>query len=418
MQENNGMEDHEKSREQLLDELKALRQRTGELETATLACRTIEQKYHHSEALYRKLVETMTDGLVVRDSDGLIVYANPRLCEMWECPYDELIGQRMEYFLDEENAPIFAEQMRKRRKGIYEPYEITWTRTKGRKITTHMAPKSIFDSDGNFINSFAVMTDISELKKIQEQLGSQTLELKRSNAELEQFAYVSSHDLQEPLRKIQAFGNRLKTKCGDQLDERGLDYLERMQNAAKRMQTLISDLLMFSRVTTKAQPFSMVDCNEVLRNVLSNLMIMTEQTQAEINWEKLPVLEADATQINQLLQNIILNALKFHQENVPPIVNISTRTIERQVGGQSISFFQILIEDNGIGFDEKYLDRIFGVFQRLHGRNVYEGTGIGLAVCKKIVDRHNGRITAESAPGKGATFIITLPARQMERENE
>jgi light-regulated signal transduction histidine kinase (bacteriophytochrome) len=281
-----------------------------------------------------------------------------------------------------------------------------------------MAPKSIFDSDGNFINSFAVMTDISELKKIQEQLGSQTLELKRSNAELEQFAYVSSHDLQEPLRKIQAFGNRLKTKCGDQLDERGLDYLERMQNAAKRMQTLISDLLMFSRVTTKAQPFSMVDCNEVLRNVLSNLMIMTEQTQAEINWEKLPVLEADATQINQLLQNIILNALKFHQENVPPIVNISTRTIERQVGGQSISFFQILIEDNGIGFDEKYLDRIFGVFQRLHGRNVYEGTGIGLAVCKKIVDRHNGRITAESAPGKGATFIITLPARQMERENE
>jgi PAS domain S-box-containing protein len=412
------MEDYEKNREQLLDEIKVLRKRTSELEAANLVCQTIEQQYHQSEVLYRKLVETMTDGLVVRDKDGLITYANPRLCEMWDCPYDELIGQRMEGFLDEDNAPIFAEQMRKRRKGIHDPYEITWTSKKGRKTITHMAPKSVFDADGNFLKSFAVMTDITKLKKIQEKLANQALELERSNAELEQFAYVSSHDLQEPLRKIQAFGNRLKTKCGDQLDERGTDYLERMQNAAKRMQTLISDLLMFSRVTTKAQPFSSVNLNEILRCVLSDLALRIEQTQAQINYEKMPVIEADETQVRQLFQNMILNALKFHQENIPPMLNIYTQTIHHQADTQSVPQIRIFIEDNGIGFDEKYLDRIFGVFQRLHGRNVYEGTGIGLAVCKKIVDRHNGWISAESAPGRGATFIVTLPVKQVKQEQE
>ncbi len=412
------MEGQEKSREQLLDEINALKQRIVELEEANSACQRIEQKYYHSEELYRKLVETMTDGLVVRDNDGLIIYANPRLCEMWDCSYDELIGGQMETFLDEDNAPIFAEQMRKRRKGIYDPYEITWTSKKGRKITTLMSPKSVFDPDGYFVNSFAVMTDITEQKKIQEKLASQKLELERSNAELEQFAYVSSHDLQEPLRKIQAFGNRLKTKSGDQLNERGLDYLERMQNAAKRMQTLISDLLMFSRVTTKAQPFTLIDLDEVLRSVLSDLSLKIEQTGAEINFGELPVIEADATQLRQLFQNILLNALKFQEESRSPVINIYTRTILPQAHTYWVKQFQFFIEDNGIGFDEKYLDRIFGVFQRLHGRNVYEGTGIGLAVCKKIVDRHHGRITARSLPGEGTTFIITLPEKQVELENE
>lgn len=411
------MEDREKSRAQLLDDIKLLKRRVAELEAMQVTCRKIEQKYYHSEALYRKLVETMTDGLVLRDKDGLIIYANPRLCEMWDCPYDELIGQRMENFLDKENAVIFAEQMRKRQKGIYDHYEITWTSKRGRKIAMHMAPKSIFDVDGEFMSSFAVMTDITSLKRIQTQLANQALELSRSNAELEQFAYISSHDLQEPLRKIQAFGNRLKMKCSEQLNPQALDYLERMQNAAKRMQTLISDLLMFSRVTTKAKPFSVVDLNEIMGHALSNLAIMIEQTEAHINYDTMPSIEADPTQMLQLFQNLISNALKFHRESTSPVITIHSETSEYSAGGRRIKRARIFVEDNGIGFDDKYLDRIFGVFQRLHGRNVYEGTGIGLAVCKKIVDRHYGEITALSVPEQGSTFIITLPVKQAGLEN-
>ena len=411
------MKDENKSREQLLDELRELRQRVAELEESQIACRGIKEELHHSEELYRKLVETMTDGLIVRDKDGWITYVNSSLCEMWGCLRDDLIGRRMEEFLDEENAPIFAEQMIKRRKGIYEPYEITWTRKNGRKITTIMSPKSVFDADGNFQNSFAAVTDITARKAAEEALAQQALELTRSNAELEQFAYVSSHDLQEPLRKIQAFGSRLKTKCGDALTDQGRDYLERMQNAAKRMQILISDLLMFSRVTTNAQPFSMVDLNRVLHNAVSNLHMPIEQTKAEVVCGEMPTIEADLTQMHQLLQNLIANALKFHRDNEAPVVKIYAKRLEYPEGRPFGELCQIFVEDNGIGFDEKYLDRIFGVFQRLHGRNVYEGTGIGLAVCQKIVDRHGGKITAKSASGEGATFIVTLPVKQIEEGN-
>lgn len=411
------MKDENKSREQLLDELRELRQRVAELEESQIACRSIKKELHHSEELYRKLVETMTDGLIVRDKDGGIIYVNRSLCEMWGCSRYELIGRRMEEFLDEENTPIFAEQMRKRQKGVYEPYEITWTSQDGRKIATHMSPKSVFDADGNFQGSFAVVTDITARKVAEEALAQQALELARSNAELEQFAYVSSHDLQEPLRKIQAFGNRLKTKCGDALTDQGRDYLERMQNAAQRMQILISDLLMFSRVTTKAQPFTAVNLNKVMRNVVSNLHMPIEQTKAKVVFGEMPRIEADPTQMHQLLQNLIANALKFHRDNEAPVVKIYAKRLEHQEDRPFGEFCQIFVEDNGIGFDEKYLDRIFGVFQRLHGRNVYEGTGIGLAVCQKIVDRHGGRITAKSTPGEGATFIVTLPVKQIEQGN-
>lgn len=232
------------------------------------------------------------------------------------------------------------------------------------------------------------------------QLEKTNLNLERSNRELENFAYVASHDLQEPLRKIQAFGNLLEDEFGEKLGE-GRDYLDRMRNAASRMSALINDLLAFSRVTTKKEPLRKVALNGVVDGVLEDLEDLVRRTNGTVNVSKLPSVIADATQMRQLFQNLIANALKFHKPDVAPIVDVKAQKIGEE--------YEITVSDNGVGFDERYLDKIFAVFQRLNGREKYEGTGIGLAVCRKIVERHGGSITAKSAPESGATFIVTLP---------
>lgn len=259
--------------------------------------------------------------------------------------------------------------------------------------------------------------EIAERQRAEDELKAFTAQLERSNRELEEFAYVASHDLQEPLRKVQAFGDRLKANCAEALSERGRDYLERMQQAAARMQILINDLLTFSRVTTKAQPFMPVDLAQVTREVVVDLDVRIEQVGGRVDLDALPTIDADPLQMRQLLQNLIGNALKFHGPEAPPVVNVRSRCLPERESGPDVNaappkWCQILVADNGIGFDEKYLERIFAPFQRLHGRGVYEGTGIGLAVCRKIVERHGGSITAHSTPGQGATFIVTLPIAQ------
>jgi signal transduction histidine kinase len=251
--------------------------------------------------------------------------------------------------------------------------------------------------------------EIAERRRAQEESQRLNAELARSNRELEEFAYVSSHDLQEPLRKIQAFGDRLRSRSAAAFDDTGRDYLARMQNAAARMSTLITDLLTFSRVTTKGQPFAEIDLNGVARDVLADLETRVEQTGGRVELGELPTVTADPLQMRQLLQNLIGNALKFHQPGRPPVVRVWA---ERLAAG-----WRLAVADNGIGFDEKYLDRIFDVFQRLHGRGEYEGTGMGLAICRKIVERHGGTLTAASAPGAGATFFATLPDRAAESIN-
>ena len=248
-----------------------------------------------------------------------------------------------------------------------------------------------------------------------EDLGKANAELQRSNRELQDFAYVASHDLQEPLRKIQAFGDRLKMKHRSELSDEAGDYLDRMQSAARRMHTLINDLLTFSRVTTKAQPFVPTDLNRIAGEVLDDLEVRTQQSGGTVDVSGLPTIDADPLQMRQLFQNLIGNALKFHREGVPPIIKVRGRLAgESSNGGapENARQYEITVEDNGIGFDEKYLDRIFTPFQRLHGRGVYDGTGIGLAVCRKIAERHGGTLTARSTPGEGSTFVVTLPAKQ------
>jgi two-component system, NtrC family, sensor kinase len=227
--------------------------------------------------------------------------------------------------------------------------------------------------------------------------------------------------LQEPLRKIQAFGDRLKTKCDAVNLQDGRDYLERMQSAAARMQTLINDLLTFSRVISASQPFVPVDLNVVTKGVLSDLEVRIEQKKATVEVSELPTIEADPLQMRQLLQNLIGNALKFQSADSHPVVKITGKILKSPFAGTPeedpyAEQCELTIQDNGIGFDEKYLDKIFAVFQRLHGRNEYEGTGVGLAVCRRITDRHGGIITASSKLGEGASFTVTVPVRHPKKE--
>ena len=239
-------------------------------------------------------------------------------------------------------------------------------------------------------------------------------ELARSNRELEDFAFVASHDLQEPLRKIRAFGNRLESGYNDVIDERGKDYLARMLNAAERMSMLISDLLAFSRVSTRGKDFDDVNLKTAVESILGDLEIAITEKSAQINVGDLPTVRGDKSQLEQVFLNLLSNALKFQSEGVTPVVNVSAQDATEEetkdlLLSEEYEWTKITVSDNGIGFDQSFAEKIFAPFQRLHGRSEYKGTGIGLAVCRRIVERHNGQITATSAPGKGATFSIIMP---------
>ncbi len=284
--------------------------------------------------------------------------------------------------------------------------EREYKRQDGTAVFLEIHPKLIRNAAGEVTGIRSFMVDITERRLAELALQKQAKELARSNAELEQYAYEASHDLQEPLRKIQAFGDRLIVKCADSLSEDGRDYLARMQNAASRMQTLIHDLLALSRVATHPRPFGAVDLHAVAFDVVSDLESRIEQLGGRVEIGALPAVMADRLQMSQLLQNLIGNALKFHKQGHRPVVEVHAESAAEE---HSTPMCRLIVQDNGIGFDAKYQDRIFQVFQRLHGRNEYEGSGIGLAICRKIAERHGGSIRAESAPGAGAKFIVTLP---------
>jgi PAS domain S-box-containing protein len=261
------------------------------------------------------------------------------------------------------------------------------------------------NQEGKVSGLVVTILDISKMKKAEIELSVFSEELKRSNRELEQFAYIASHDLQEPLRKIIAFGDRLKIKYSSLLNETGVDFIERMSSSAFRMQKMINDLLTFSRISTKTNPFIETDLNLIINDVISDLEIAIEKTHAIIKVEQFPLIEADPTQLTQLFNNIIGNALKYYKKESYPDISI---TFEQTTSNKII----IKIKDNGIGFENQYVEHIFKPFIRLHGRSEYEGNGIGLAICKKIVERHKGNINAKGSSGEGSVFIVELPIKQ------
>jgi len=248
--------------------------------------------------------------------------------------------------------------------------------------------------------------DVTERRFMDKRLADQRRELQRSNEALDEFASVASHDLQEPLRKIMSFGERLNMAAGATLEGEARHHLERMLSAAGRMRKLINDLLAYSQVSTRVQPFVATDLSGVAREVIADLETAVADASGRVELGKLPVIEADGLQMRQLLQNLISNAIKYRRLDTAPIVRVdgSSGDGERCV---------ITVVDNGIGFNQEYAEKIFKMFERLHGRGVYEGSGIGLAICRKIVERHRGTIAATSTAGEGATFTITLPVTQL-----
>lgn len=282
------------------------------------------------------------------------------------------------------------------------------------------------ETDNRILRWFGTCTDIHDQKTLSASLEQQVeertsalqlanLDLKRSNENLERFAYVASHDLQEPLRKIQSFGDILKSTYGDQLSD-GLSYLDRMQGAAGRMSVLIKDLLSFSRISTQRESFRSIPLQRVVADVESDLELIIQETSARLDVGPLPTVVGDEGQLDQLFMNLISNALKFHQAGQPPRITIrSERITAAEVPTQltpprpARHYHRLTVADNGIGFDEKYVDRIFQVFQRLHSRNQYSGTGIGLAIVQKVVENHGGLISVASQPGHGTTFTVYLP---------
>ena len=332
---------------------------------------------------------------------------------------EQVIGQSMFFHVPEDERPALRERFDAViNKGEAFSYEIRAVYPTGEVgvFVSKLGP--VFDGQA-IIGACLVTRDITVQRQVEDakRIADQRLReyvrlLKRSNEELERFASVASHDLQEPLRKIQAFGDRLRSRCRDELPEIGQDYLGRMNDAAQRMQHLINDLLTYSRLTSRKRLVTDIDLDRVLRIVASDLEVRVEESGGAIEIGPMPTIEADQTQMQQLFQNLLANALKFARKGIPPVVKV---TAELSADGQRV---RIDVADNGIGIQAKYHQRIFGIFERLHGRGEYQGTGVGLAVCRKIVEQHGGDIKIVSEEDQGSTFQITLPTKQPKEGDE
>ena len=325
---------------------------------------------------------------------SLISFSHPEDNELENTCFQELLGQKKTQYTLEKRY-------------LYQGKTITWC-----TVTVSQA-KSSSSKEPLFI---AQLIEITERKKLELELKKRAAELSRSNDELAQFAYTASHDLNEPLDKIASFGKLLKSECGHLLTDAGSDYLEYMQNSAKRMQKLIASLLQLSKVSTHGCPFEQVDLNQIVQDVISDFKLRIDKKNVNIMVEELPVIEADPIQMRQLFQNLIGNALKFQLGEVVPQIHITGSTSifskKNPSAGAIKNLCQIRVKDNGIGFEPRFAKRIFDILQRIHPRQKYEGAGIGLSICRKIVDRHNGKIKARSQIGEGTIFIVTLPISQ------
>ena len=377
------------------------------------------QEVQKLKSRYESILNSAGEGIYGLDAQGRTTFVNPAAAKITGWKVEELAGKLESEVFQHLTGGSGGSGAIQEAVGDQAPDQVFFRRD-GSSFPVEYMRTPIKEKD-KIVGAVVIFKDITERKRAEENLSRKAAELARSNAELEQFAYVASHDLQEPLRKIQAFGDRLKTKCDAVNLQEGRDYLDRMQSAAARMQALINDLLTFSRVISSQQPFVEVDLNTVIKGVLSDLEVRIEQNKAVLKVGELPSIEADPLQMRQLFQNLISNALKFQPGGQQPSLEINAEIIKGQFAGTPeedpyAEQCQITIRDNGIGFEEKYLDKIFAVFQRLHGRNEFEGTGVGLAVCRRITDRHGGVITAKSQLGQGATFIVTVPVRRSNKE--
>jgi two-component system sensor kinase FixL len=365
------------------------------------------------------IFEFAGQGILLTRADGEIVKINHVAERMFGYDKDELLNRRTELLIQDGADPAYILLRREflypaKTRALGTGFELMALRKDDSVFPIEVGVSMVDTPAGKF--AMIIIIDISQRREQEDQLKKAHLnlqyyarELQASNFELENFAYVSSHDLLEPLRKISAFGTRLKIAETDNLSVQGREYLDRILHASDRMESLINDLLTFSRLSTRSQPFVPVDLNVILTGVISDLEVNIEKTKTRIEAGSLPVIEAEPTQMRQLFQNLIANAIKFRKENEAAVIKI---TSAKNVTDPGREVYDISFADNGIGFDEKYKDKVFNIFQTLAGRK-YEGSGIGLAICRKIAIRHGGNITVKSAVNIGSVFVVSLSAKQI-----
>jgi len=367
------------------------------------------QDLQNSEERHHRMIDEVQDyAIILLDKNGTVLNWNRGAEKIKGYTANEIIGKSFTIFYPEEdrknNVPqkILQEAVQNNR-ASQEGWRI---RKDGTRFWGSTVITALHNKENELIGFSKVTRDLTERKMAEETLKEYTERLEHNNQELEQFAYVASHDLKEPLRKIITFGNMLESSAKDTLDEKSKDYISRMQNSATRMMNLIEDLLVFSRVSRPTEGFELVDLNAVINRVLSDLEVTIHSKNARVEVGKLPRIQGRKSQLGQLFQNLISNAVKFNDKE-QPIISIKGTTVEQSDRQGKLA--RIDITDNGIGFEDIYSTRIFEIFQRLHGKTEYPGTGIGLSICKKIVEAHGGTISATGQVGKGATFIILFP---------
>lgn len=391
-----------------------------ELEMQNEELRRTQRELQASQQQYRNLYDFAPVGYLTLDPGGLILQINVKGAILLGYDREDLIGKPISGLVFDEDRSLHSVclegatqagtpqncDLRMRREHTY--------------FYAHLEITPVHDGQGRVQNLGLAFFDITDRKRMEEELRNSRSELEKRveertaglnaalkelelrNKELQDFAFIASHDMREPLRKIQVFGKMIHDDLGNSLPDVDKDYLTRMQKAAERMDQLLTSLLAYSRISTRGNTFSPSDLADLTRESIADLRVFLEEKGASVEVGNLPSAEVDPPQFRQLMENLIQNGIKFNESSHPEI---------RIHGETHDDICRIFVQDNGIGFDEQYLDKIFSPFQRLHGRSEYEGMGMGLAICKKIVERHAGSITAQSKPGEGSIFIVTLPCR-------
>ena len=355
------------------------------------------------------IIKSLIDTLIVTDADGTIKMLNNSALELLGYSQNELMGQKLSMIFPETDLPKDERLIDTfLRKEFVSKAEVRYQTKNGEIIPVSISSTVLKDINNEVESVVFVAQDISDYKRA-EKLARSSEALERSNKELEQFAYVASHDLQEPLRMISSYVQLLKRRYGESLDSDANEFIDFAVDGAERMKTLIQDLLAFSRVGTNGEKFKSTSTQNILEEVLSNLELSIKENSAIITHDPLPDLVVDRTQIMQLFQNLISNAIKFRGDKSP---EIHIEVID------SYTEWLFCFNDNGIGIEEKYSDKIFVIFQKLHGIGEYPGTGIGLSIAKRIIERHGGKIWVESEPGKGSSFKFTVPKHKSDEQDK
>lgn len=378
-----------------------------------------------ADLAYRVFIEKMTEGAVTLNKDGIILYCNSQFADMVAQPLSKVIGTPFLPFIHADHhidtyQPLFEQCWTKDCKG-----ELL-LKSGDRDIPVQLSIAALELEQGPALS--IILTDLTHQKKTQQQLedanrllAETNHALESSNHDLQQFASVASHDLQEPLRKIQIFSNILLEKNRSVLNADSQKYIDKIIGSAGRMKTLIIDILNYSKLSAHDNNFDTVDLNEVVKDLLEDFELIIQEKEAVITVDLLPRIHANRGQLRQVFQNLLSNALKFSKNGEPPAINIKSRRLREKSFDSPVQengpYCLISIKDKGIGFDKKYGTHIFALFERLHSKDTYEGTGIGLAITKKIIEKHNGLVSAKSNPGEGAEFLLLLPVEQKKNNN-